>query len=115
MNKFIVGLVLALICGTAYANYECTGPVRGLTITPTGEVVAESIAGPITWPVLCSIETTENNVPLDTCKAIYATLLAAQLSGQPVTLWFNDNLTCSTHPTWALLTGWYYGPAVATY
>lgn len=112
MYKFIVGLVLALICGAANANYTCTGPVMGVEMGLDGEVNAETIAGTLTWTSLCSVETTENSIAPDACKAIYTTLLAAQLSGQPVTLWFNDNLTCTTHPSWTLLTGWYFGPAV---
>lgn len=114
MKKFLVGLVLSLICGTAFASYTCTGPVQGVEIAPDGQVNAQTLAGTINWTYLCSVETTENNVAPDACKAIYATLLAAQLSGQPVTLWFNDSLTCTTHPTWTWLTGWYFGPAVNT-
>lgn len=37
-------------------------------------------------------------------------LLTAQTSGKQIELWFNDSLTCTTHPAWAWLSGWYWGP-----
>lgn len=102
---------MALATSTAAsANYTCEGPVVGLALGPTGIVTVQSIAG-IQWPYLCQLRAdVQFNTPPDTCKAIYSLLLAAQTSGKNVRLWFDDNLTCSTHPSWANLTGWYFGP-----
>lgn len=85
--------------------YGCTGPVTGLMINNNGAV---DVSGPggIPWALaLCQIGVTPsgNGWSSDSCKAAYAKLLAAQLSGQTVTIWFTtDGYTCSTQPTWTL-------------
>lgn len=99
-----------LSSGPALAAYTCAGPVVGLTLHVDGTVFVEQIAG-INRVYLCKLTgTTTLNTSTDTCKAIYAMLLSAQTTAKPVMLWFEDSLNCSTHPTWAALTGWYFGP-----
>jgi len=98
-------LALLLVGSTpAFATYSCVGPVTGLSINQAGNVLAESVAG-VSWGYLCSLTTEQNNYDPETCKVVYTALLAAQLSGQNVELWFNDSLTCSTHTEYSWLTG----------
>lgn len=105
-------VLLMLASSPAFATYSCVGPVKGLSINQTGAVLAESVAG-VSWGYLCSVTTTQNGYDPETCKVVYAGLLAAELSGQNVELWFNDSLTCTTHTQYSWLAGWYSGPAIA--
>jgi hypothetical protein len=108
----LLALIIAslLSSGPVLAAYTCAGPVVGLTLNLDGTVFAEQIAG-INRVYLCKLSgTTTLNTSIETCKSIYAMLLSAQTTGKSVMLWFEDSLTCSTHPTWAGLTGWYFGP-----
>jgi hypothetical protein len=90
-------------------SYTCSGPVSGVTLSPTGLVAAETVAG-INWPYICQMGANYNGVTPEGCKAIYATLMTAQLTQKDVMFWFSDNATCNTHPQWGPLTGWYFGP-----
>ncbi len=112
LNRFIAGLLACAASVSAFANYYCDGPVYGLSLGPGGIVTAESVAG-INWPYVCGVDSVRQiNTSTDACKAIYATLLSAQVSGKRVRFWFDDSLTCNTHPSWANLDGWYFGPAL---
>lgn len=108
---FKLTLAAGLLLGSRLAGaYQCVGLVGGTQIAPTGVVSAEYIAG-MNWVYLCSVTTTTNGITPDTCKTIYATLLTAETQSRPVMLWFNDDPnTCASHPAWAWLTGWYWGP-----
>lgn len=101
--------VLLLSASNAWGSYACAGYVTGVTIGPTGVVAAERIPGGI-WVYVCQIGATYNGVGPEQCKAIYTLLLTAQTTGKQVTMWFEDGLNCTTHPAWAPLTGWYFGP-----
>lgn len=100
---------LFLLASNAWANYSCIGPVYGVAIDVSGSVYAGSIPGG-NWTQLCQISGTVNGVGPESCKAIYTLLITAQTTGRQVQMWFNDNLTCTTHPAWNTLTGWYFGP-----
>lgn len=102
-------VVLLISTSNAWANYSCIGQVYGVSIDVNGSVYAGSIPGG-NWPLLCQIGATFNGVGPDACKAIYTLLITAQTSGRQVQMWFNDNLTCTTHPAWNTLSGWYFGP-----
>jgi hypothetical protein len=120
MNKrfrqLFAGAVAAMSLLTtplAWAGYSCTGIVSGTQIAPNGNVGAANMAG-MTWIFLCNVSISVNGVDPSTCKAIYATLLAAEAQGRGVTLWLNDEPnTCASHPEWGMLTGWYWGPMLA--
>jgi hypothetical protein len=93
-------LSIAVLALPAVANtYYCTGTVTYLGIQNDGGIV---VGGPNGIPdiEICSVTTPVNNFTTDNCKAVYATLLAAKVSGQQVSVYFNDNLTCSTQPAW---------------
>lgn len=92
MRRFYMFLIVAsfvLSTSFVYASYTCSGPVTGVTLGTDGSVAAAS-AGGLTWPIFCRIGDTANGISPDVCKAIYAGLLAAQLNGKNVLLWFND-------------------------
>lgn len=109
-----VGLVLAgMIAATpAWANYFCVGQVDAVAVSPTGVVMIDAASVGLSWQYLCQIGATTNTVGPDTCKAILAVLIAAQETGQQVQWAFNDGLSCTTHPAWSWLTGWYWGPVL---
>jgi hypothetical protein len=100
----------------AWANYSCQGTVDSLTVSPGTGVLILSTSSGLGAVYLCQLEGTYNSangtVTPEQCKAFLAVLLSAQASRQQVQFSFNDALTCTTHPTWTWLTGWYYGPAV---
>jgi hypothetical protein len=96
---------LILAAPASAATYYCTGTVNQLSVTSTGAVALVG-AGGINSGYVCRLgSTSSNGYTPDACKAAYATLLVARATGQPVTLAFNDNLTCSTQPQYAELTG----------
>jgi len=105
---FAVVVALVLFQVAPKATYACTGTVATLALNPLGLVVTN--VGSLSYVYLCNVTTTYNGVTAEACKAIYAHLLAAKLSAQTVAFFFDDSLTCTTHPVWANLTGWYYGP-----
>lgn len=96
----------------AFANYFCIGPLDDVNVSPSGVVVVTSRASGLLAVYLCQIGNTTNGVGPDQCKAILSALLAANATGQSVEWAFDDSLTCSTHPSWSWLTGWYFGPDV---
>lgn len=103
MKKYVVLVMLlsmALLATPAHASYECQGTITQLGLGNDGTVVVQGPGG-LPAIYLCSVSyTTSNGFGPDSCKAAYATLLAARLSGQSVNIFFNDNLTCSTQPAW---------------
>ena len=110
MKRVLLTLFLLSPPLFAQTTYTCVGPVTDLVVSPNGVVTAS--IGSLAWVYLCAIGTTSNynGVTSDACKAIYAHLLSAKTTGAQETFWFNDSLTCTTHPAWANLTGWYFGP-----
>ncbi len=112
-----VAATLSVLSTTAaWASYSCTGTVNDMNVSPgTGVVIFSSSAG-LGSVYLCLLEgstsSANGTVTPEQCKAMLTLLMAAQLSGQSVVLSFNDSLTCTTHPSWAWLTGWYWGPAL---
>jgi hypothetical protein len=112
LRSFIVlQLIAALLASEfAFATYSCTGSVDQVSVSPTGVVTLTSSTIGLTDVYLCQIGTTTNGVDTEPCKSIFALLLSAHATGAQIDLSFSDSLTCSTHPAWAWLTGWYFGP-----
>jgi hypothetical protein len=113
MKKYLFAVMLlslAVVAIPAHANYQCTGTVTYVAITPSGDIVVRmSGAGATPDIYICKLgaASSGNGWTADACKSAYATLLAAKLSGQSASIWFNDNLTCSTQPS--------FTPYVSTY
>jgi hypothetical protein len=100
-------LSMALVATPAHANYMCSGAITYLGLSSTGTVV---VGGPGGIPDvnLCQLGAiTSNGFTPDACKAAYSTLLAAKSGQQSVSIYFSDNLTCTTQPAW--------GPFVSVY
>jgi hypothetical protein len=101
---------VAVASQSAFAAYSCNGVIDQVNVSPNGVVIVDSTAAGLQSVYLCQIGTTANGVSPDACKAILSLILAAKLSGASVLWSFSDSLTCTTHPAWAWLGGWYYGP-----
>lgn len=108
MKKLLAILLLIPAPLLAQSTYSCSGTVTSVALAPSG-LLTVSI-GALTNVYLCEIGNSYNGVSADVCSAIYAHLLSARTTGSQELFNFNDTLTCTTHPTWAALTGWYYGP-----
>ncbi len=105
-------ILTALLMSISANAYTCSGLVTGISIeASTGDLLVESI-GPLKWPRLCRVDNEVRGISAEACKVVYSTLLTAQTSNKPVTLWFNDDKDCSvdSHTPWRTLTGWYFGP-----
>jgi hypothetical protein len=104
MKKYVVVLMLlsmAVVALPAHANYICSGNLTTLIESNGGTIWIGGPGGTPGGMVLCTLGTTSSNgFTPDSCRAAYATLLAANLSGRGVALYFNDNLTCSTQTGW---------------
>lgn len=110
MKKVMVAALLALFSARSLA-YTCSGEVKGVSLSPTGTLMAESI-GPLVWPKLCNVSSPQRGISPETCQNIYSLLLTAQTTNKSVMFWFNDDKDCSvdSHTPWADLSGWYFGP-----
>jgi hypothetical protein len=101
---FAILLSMTLLVVPAHANYGCSGTVTYLGFDSSAGTL--TVAGPGGLPPIyvCSMVVNGNSWTTDTCKAAYAMLLAAKLSGQTATIFFVDNLTCTTQPAWSSAT-----------
>ncbi|SHN20477.1 hypothetical protein [Rhizobacter sp. OV335] len=100
-NRALLAALLTVSSPAAWSIYSCAGPVGFLGIDQGGVVaVALSNATPI--HKVCSIGTQGafQMAPVP-CKAVYAALLSARLTGKSVTIYYEDNgRTCATLPSW---------------
>lgn len=95
-----MAVVLSLATQASWA-YSCTGLVDYLGIDQGGTVVV-SLKDSTPIHKICSIETQGAFfMQPASCKAAYATLLAAKLSNRSMTVFYNpNNLTCGSLPEW---------------
>ncbi|EGR0711319.1 hypothetical protein EX463_13250 [Vibrio alginolyticus] len=115
MKKILIIVFLSLVSSASYAKYKCQGQVKGISIDPvSGGLLVEKL-GPLSWPMLCEVDSDANGVSQETCRTIYSTLLTAQTTNKEITLWFNDKGDCTddSHKPWEWLTGWYFGPRIS--
>jgi hypothetical protein len=105
----VVGLWLAATSlAVAQTTYTCAGVPRGVSMGNGGTLVVESLGG-LNWTYLCGVETPQNGVSVAACKGLHASLLVAQSTGQPMTLWFtNAAATCAGNTPWAFAAGLYF-------
>ena len=103
-------LLLSLTCsGTVFATdgINCTGTVTTIGVHGTNRVML-SLSGMNTTVQICDLgQTVGTTYPntADQCKADYATLVAAYLTGQTMTVWFDNVQTgtnCSNFAAWEL-------------
>lgn len=101
MKKWFLVLLLSMtiVALPAYAGiYSCTGTVTSVVVSAAFSGVLVSGPGGLNTVAICSLDGSPGPFSANACKGVLATLLSAKLSGQSVTIYFNDNLTCSTQP-----------------
>ena len=113
VRQVAAGVAALLAASAAHANYFCTGPIDNVDVSPSGLGVVQSGTAGLQSVYLCTIGTTANGVGPDACNAILSVVIAAHATQASVTWAFDDSLTCTTHPAWSWLTGWYYGPQIS--
>jgi hypothetical protein len=115
------GVTMALVAIAAamptWANYSCVGTIDSVGVSPsTGWVIFSSSSVGFGSVYLCLLEGTttssNGNVTPGQCKVMFTLLQMAVATQEKIELDFSDSLTCTTHPSWAPLTGWYYGPVI---
>ena len=93
-------LIIAVLALPAYASiYSCSGTVTSVAVGSAYSAVFVSGAGGLSTVAICSLDGSPGPFSANACKGILATLLSAKLSGQSVTIYFSDNLTCATQPS----------------
>ena len=109
--------MLGLTCSQnalATDGISCTGTVTTIGVHGTNRIML-SLSGMNTIVQICdlgqTVGTTYPNTP-DQCKADYATLVAASLSGKTMNVWFDNVQTgtnCSNFAAWELAVArWVY-------
>jgi hypothetical protein len=106
------GLTLLVVgfAPTAWSSYSCTGHVKDVAIEATsGDVFVDSL-GALSWPRLCSVRAAVGNISPEACRAVYSTLLVAQMSGKQVELTSSSTAvsSCAAHPAWTYVDGFYF-------
>jgi hypothetical protein len=111
MKKYLALVVLfsiTMIAIPAHANYICGGVLTQVGIINNGNIWVAGPGGLPSGVFICQLgATSSNGFTPDSCKAAYATLLSAWLTGIQVSIYFNDSLTCATQPVWVGNTGLY--------
>jgi hypothetical protein len=114
MKKYLhLVLLLSLMFSSVAQSYDCTGKVNNIVVAPNGVLTLSF--GNISWVYLCSMTAPHNGVSVEACKAMLGVLLAAKMGDRNIVMWFDDqsnNCTNASHPAWADLKNWYYGPAI---
>ncbi|UDF35477.1 UNVERIFIED_ORG: hypothetical protein LHJ69_23515 [Shinella sp. XGS7] len=94
----------------AFADFNCTGPVRAVSIeATTGDLLVGAI-GPLRWARLCSVNQTVGSITPAACKSVHSTLLIAQSTGQVAHVSTRNTPTpsCEAHPEWQWVQGFYF-------
>jgi hypothetical protein len=129
LTKILVGIFLAVSLAfvqPAHAFFICTGVVSDISVNPAGDLYLGRLAGQhtnILWTKLCNVAAPVNGISVDACKQIRAVLVLAQMTGQPVDLYFDYSGSSAhpcdgtTFPAWQLLSttgpdAWYWGPSL---
>ena len=80
---------------------DCQGTVDTLSFQMDGSgTVTLSLSGGPTYTYICNTLGTLNGVPAADCRTMYATLMAAKLTGKQVLIRFYNYSTCATVPSW---------------
>ena len=104
MRKTCLAFALTILLFASQASHAamtCLGPITYLAINTGGSVYVSVGSG--IWAI-CSVATPFGGVATDTCKAWYASLLAAQKTGQRVQFYFTTGTTCSAVGDWVVVT-----------
>jgi len=97
-----------LISTNSMANYICTGQVSYLGIDASGNLVT-AIANSTPIHYICNINNQGSfQMSVGSCKLAYASLVIAKQNGKSISLYYNDNLTCATFPSWGQVNSLYF-------
>jgi len=111
---FLSGCFIAM---TARAQFDCTGPVSSLALSPNGTVQV-SVGTFGVW-YLCELSNTDTyggvTFTTDGCKGIYAMLLTAQSTGNSVTMDFSSSDSGGTNGADCTALGSWVQPSSAPY
>ncbi|MCR9907032.1 hypothetical protein NB545_06065 [Vibrio campbellii] len=83
------------------AETWCEGPVTSIGVKKTGLVYTSGPGGlPVVY--LCNLQNKVNNVEVESCKAMFSTLLAARAQKKNVRITFSPDIeACNTVTSWA--------------
>jgi len=108
----LAGLAWAPEC---FANYACVGQPTFLGIDEGGDVAVQlqnPSDGAQSTPIhkICNLNAQGSfHMTMPSCKAAYASLLSAKLTGKSITLYYNaDGQTCMSRPAWSEALGMYF-------
>ncbi|TOK25039.1 hypothetical protein CGI23_11560 [Vibrio parahaemolyticus] len=101
IGSFIV-LLLSAATLPAFADTHCKGKVAYLAIRREGTVLVNGPGG-LPSVYLCNVKHKTNNVEVESCKAMYSTLLAAKSQDKVVNITFLPNIdSCSSLKSWSV-------------
>ena len=110
VTKHVAVVASLLLIGTqALANYSCRGLVGYLGVSSGGEVTV-SVANSTPIHYICNLASQGGySMSVPSCKAAYATLLSARLTGKSVGIYYgNEPVTCNTLPSWGAAPSAYF-------
>lgn len=93
---------------SCFANYNCGGAVNYVGIDAGGNVVVAVGSTPI--HSICNVVAQGSwAIAVPVCKAIYASVVAAKISGKTMTIFYGDNgATCTTFQPWGAVPSTYF-------
>lgn len=105
MIKVFAALILAWP-SLAYST-NCDGKLANLSIDATGTVFVGTVLSP-THGICSVVAKGDFNMQTESCKAAYALLMAAKLSGASVRLYYNGVQTCAQISGWSIQPSFYH-------
>ncbi|GLR04321.1 hypothetical protein GCM10007906_19080 [Vibrio hyugaensis] len=98
----LVGLLALVTTFPAISDTHCKGKVTYLAIGRSGTVLVNGPGG-LPSVYLCNVQNKVNNIEVESCKAIYSTLLAAKSQDKTVNITFLPNIdSCSSFKSWSV-------------
>jgi len=94
MKKFIIFLFFA--SSSVMAHIDCKGKVTRLGLHIDSGILFLGLEGGPGATQLCSVSKIYNNIPVDSCKVLYSTLLASKASGKKSLVRFYDHDSCNS-------------------
>lgn len=89
----LIFIFCAIICLPVAANTTCVGTVQFAGLNPASGLLLINYGYGVQYH--CKVTETWNDVPPESCKALYSMLLSAQLAGKRLQASYNDDFTCS--------------------
>lgn len=110
-RKSISALALSAMLAFPISSfaYSCTGVVAHLGIDAEGRVYV-SLTNSTAIHSICSVVAQGSfAMPVPVCKAAYASLVSARVTGKSMVLYYNDSaFTCNSIPNWGQMPSAYY-------